>query len=123
MKLVLMRNKSLQTIDLSQCSFNVSNNFDNIELVFQQFDNFCNIRTLITDNLNTDMNYIMDTFGIALGLNTKMEGLSMKENRIKQQCYCSFWELIQENKTLRKLDASKTDITDKVCVSMCNYIR
>lgn len=80
MQFILMRNKSLQTLDLSECS---TDQPENLELVFQKFDQVCSVRTLIAENLNTDFNYISDMFGDALAYNTKMEGLSLKENKIK----------------------------------------
>jgi hypothetical protein len=38
---------------------------------------------LIAENLNADINYFIDLFGEALAVNTKLEGLSLKENRLK----------------------------------------
>tara|TARA_B110000305_G_C18759460_1_gene324687 strand:- start:115 stop:240 length:126 start_codon:yes stop_codon:yes gene_type:complete len=41
------------------------------------------VRTLIAENLNADFNYIVEIFGEALGVNNKLEGLSLKENKLK----------------------------------------
>jgi hypothetical protein len=38
---------------------------------------------LVADNLAVDFNFIVETFGEALGANTKLEGLSLKENKLK----------------------------------------
>lgn len=81
MQFILMKNKSLQTLDISQCS---TDSPENMENVFCKFDSFCGIRTLVAENLNTDFNYIIEIFGEALGDNVKLEGLSLKENKIKQ---------------------------------------
>ena len=67
-------------MDLSNCS---TDSPEHLENVFCKFDQFCNIRNLLADNLNADFNYIVEIFGEALGVNTKLEGLSLKENRIK----------------------------------------
>ena len=80
MAFILMRNKSLQTLDLSQCS---TDSPENLEWVFSKFDQFCSVRTLLAENLNADFNHIVELFGEALADNTKLEGLSIKENRLK----------------------------------------
>ena len=41
------------------------------------------MRTLIAESLNADFNYIIEIFGEALNVNTKMEGLNLKENKLK----------------------------------------
>jgi len=38
---------------------------------------------LLAETLNADFNYFIEAFGEALGLNTKLESLSIKENKIK----------------------------------------
>ena len=120
MQFILMRNKSLQTLDLSQCS---TDSPENLENVFCKFDQFCNVRTLVAENLNADFNYIVEIFGEALGVNTKLEGLSMKENKLKQTQYCNFWELMAENRSLRKVNVAKTEVTDKVCTKISAYLQ
>jgi hypothetical protein len=42
------------------------------------------VRTLLAENLSTDFTYVVEVFGEAIGVNTKLEGLSIKENRLKQ---------------------------------------
>ena len=112
MTFILMRNKSLQTLDLSECS---TDSPEILDSVFSRFDQVSNIRTLIAENLVADFNYIVESFGEALGLNTKLEGLSIKGNKMKQSQYCNFWGLMAENKSLRKINVSATEITDRVC--------
>ena len=120
MQFILMRNKSLQTLDLSQCS---TDSPENLENVFCKFDQFCSVRTLVAENLNADFNYIVEIFGEALGVNTKLEGLSLKENKLKQTQYCNFWELMAENRSLRKVNVAKTEVTDKVCTKISAYLQ
>lgn len=62
-------------------------------------------------------------FGEALGVNTKMEGLSIRENKLKQTQYCNFWELMKENRSLRNINVAKTDVTDKVCIKISDYLK
>lgn len=120
MQFILMRNKSLQTLDLSACS---TDSPENLEAVFSKFDQFCSIRTLVVENLDADLNYVIESFGSSLNVNTKMEGLSLKENKIKQTQYCNFWELLAENRTLKKINVSKTEVTDKVCSKISGYLK
>jgi hypothetical protein len=51
--------------------------------VFSKFDANCNIKTLLAENINADINIFINEFGSALGNNVKLEGLSIKENKIK----------------------------------------
>ena len=71
----------------------------------------------------TDLNYSIANFGQALMKNKKLEGLSIKENKIKQSQYFEFWDFMHSNKTLRKMNATKTDITDKVCTKISSYLK
>lgn len=73
--------------------------------------------------MNSDINYIIEIFGEAIGVNTKLEGLSIKENKLKQTQYCNFWELMKENKHLRKMNATKTEVTDRVCLKISAYVK
>ena len=120
MQYILTRNKSLQTLDLSQCSTDSPENLAN---VFGKFDWACNVKTLVADGLNTDLDTIVETFGEALGANVNLEGLSLKENKIKQSQYCDFWNLIAENRSLRKINVAKTEVTDKVCAKISTFLQ
>ncbi len=77
---------------------------------------------MLAETLNADFNYFIEAFGEALGLNTKLESLSIKENKIKQTQYCNFWELMANNRTLRRVNLSKTEVTDKVCQKLSTYL-
>ena len=118
MRYILGRNKSLKTLDLSQCSADSS---EDLEQVFGPLDG-SNLRTLVAENLEADFNSALERFGMALGGNTKLEGLSLKENKFKQVQYCNFWELMATNRSLRKVNIAKTEITDKVCQKISNYL-
>ena len=120
MQFVLMRNKSLHTIDMSECS---ADSPEHLENVFCKFDQFCSVRTLVAEDMKADFNYFIEIFGEALGVNTKLEGLSLALNRIKQTQYCNFWELMSENRALRQLNVAKTEVTDKVCSKISQYLK
>lgn len=120
MQFILMRNKSLHTLDLSQCS---TDSPENLENVFSKFGEYCNIRALVAENLTTDFNHVVELFGEALCDNTKLEALSLQANKIKPQNYCIFWELMAGNRSLRRMDISRTEVTDKVCVKIGVYLQ
>jgi hypothetical protein len=61
------------------------------------------------------LNGFIIAFGEALSENTKLEGLSLKGNKINYANYCNFWVLLLKNKTLRKMNLSSTDLNDKSC--------
>jgi hypothetical protein len=42
------------------------------------------VRTLIADSLAVEMSHFIELFGDALNMNTKLEGLSIRENKIRQ---------------------------------------
>jgi Ran GTPase-activating protein (RanGAP) involved in mRNA processing and transport len=70
----------------------------------------------------TDFNHFIEALGEALGLNTHLEGLSLKENKLKQVEYCNFWTLMSGNRSLKKMNLQKTEITNKVCVKLGSYL-
>lgn len=119
MEMILTRNKSLQTLDISQCS---SDDPENLENIFLKFDANCSIKTLVVEASSTDFNHFIEAFGDALGQNNQLEGLSLKENKIKQAEYCNFWELMSENRSLKKMNLQKTEITNKVCIKLGSYL-
>lgn len=75
-----MRNKSLVTLDLSNCS---TDSPENLENVFSKFDQFCNVRHLVAESLTADFNYVVELFGEALCYNTKLEAMSIQANKIR----------------------------------------
>ena len=70
---------------------------------------------MLAENINADINCFIEIFGTALSNNTKLEGLSIKENKIKQNNYCNFWENMQKNRSLKSMNITKTEVNDKVC--------
>jgi hypothetical protein len=79
-QIVLMKNKQLHTLDLSHCRADDSENF---ECFLQKLDAHCNIRYLTLDNMQPDLSNAIEIMGEALAMNTKLEVLIMRENRIK----------------------------------------
>ena len=76
----------------------------------------------MAENLNADFNYFAEFFGEALATNTKLEGLSLRDNKLKPTQYCVFWSLLNDNRSLRKIDITKTEVTDKVCAKLSEYL-
>jgi hypothetical protein len=46
----------------------------------------------------------------------------MRGNRIKVSQYCSFWEELIPNKSLKKLNVSKTDLSDRVVGALSTFL-
>ena len=120
MQFILMRNKSLNNLDISECS---TDSPENLENVFSKFDQFCNIKNLIAENLNADFNCVVEIFGEALNGNTKLETLNLSNNKMKQNWYCNFWELMLENRNLKRINVTKTEVTDKVCAKINFFLQ
>lgn len=68
------------------------------------------------------MNFSITKLGIALAENTKIETLNISNNRIKTQPFTAFFAAIKNNKSLRKINASKTDLSDKVCEKIADFL-
>jgi len=114
-----MKNKMLNTLDISHC---FSDNPENFEFFFQKFDQFCHIRNLTIEDLKPDISSSLESIGDAIGENVKLEALVLKDNKIKWVPYQNFWESMLTNKTLLKINLSKTDMSDRVVEKMCEYI-
>jgi len=41
---------------------------------------------------------------------------------MKQNWYGNFWELMADNRSLRKINVSKTEVTDKVCSKIHSFL-
>ena len=52
----------------------------------------------------------------------KLEFLNMRENKLKWIPYSQFWENIQKNTSLVKINVSKTDLSDRVLEKLCLYL-
>jgi len=46
----------------------------------------------------------------------------MRENKLKWNPYSSFWENMKGNKSLQKINVSKTDLTDRVLEKLCYFL-
>lgn len=111
-----MKNKLLHTIDLSSCKVDSA---ENLEFFLQKLDKFSNIRHLTLDNMLPDMSPSLEILSEALSENTKLEVLIMRENKLKWVPYCSFWENLRPNTTLKKINVNKTDLSDRVLEKLC----
>jgi len=112
---ILMKNKQLHTLDLSFCKAELPEHF---EFFMQKFDNFCNIRFLTMESMQPDLSTSIEVLGEALALNTKLECLILRDNKIKWIPYSNFWQYLIPNKTLRKINVAKTELTDKVLTKL-----
>jgi len=111
-----MKNKMLHTLDFSGCR---TDGAENLEFFLQKLDKFSNVRYLTLDNIQPDLSPSLEILGEALSENTKLEVLIMRENRLKWVPYCNFWDNLKPNVTLRKINVSKTDLTDRVLEKLC----
>ena len=81
-------------------------------------DKYSNIRNLILDNVQPDLCAALEVLGEAISQNTKLEVLIMRENKLKWQNYCGFWDNMRGNTSLLKINVSKTDLSDKILDKM-----
>ena len=114
-----MKNKMLNTFDISHC---YSADPENFEFFFQKLDQFCHIKYLTIEDLKPDISSSLESIGDALGDNIKLEVLVLKENRIKWIPYQNFWESMLPNRTIQKINLQKTDMSDRVVEKMCEYL-
>ena len=71
------------------------------------------------DNIQPDVSPSLEILSEALAENTKLEVLIMRENKLKWVPYCTFWENLRLNSTLKKINVSKTDLSDRVLEKIC----
>lgn len=114
-----MKNKSLHTIDLSNCRVDSG---ECLEYFLQKMDKSSNIRHLILDSVQPDLSSSIEILGDAIYDNTKLEVLIIRENKLKWVPYSNFWDNIKGNTSLQKINVSKTDLTDRVLEKMCAYL-
>ena len=88
---ILMKNKTLSTLDISHCKADDQESF---EFFLQKLDQFCNIRYLTIENLQPDISQSIEVIGEALSENIKLEALVLRENKIKWMNYAAFWTSI-----------------------------
>lgn len=94
---ILMKNKQIHTLDLSECRTEDSANF---EFFFEKLNQFCHIRFLTLENMYPDLSNNIETIGEALSENTKLEVLILRDNRLKWVPFQNFWSNVMPNKTL-----------------------
>lgn len=116
---MLMKNKSLHTLDLSNVKVDSG---ECLEFFLQKLDKYSNIRYLIMDSIQPDLSNSLEILGEALSENIKLEVLIMRENKLKWVPYSNFWENIKGNTSLQKINVSKTDLSDRVLEKMCSYL-
>ncbi len=63
LQFIIMKNKSLHTLDLSNSR---ADNGECLEFFVQKFDKYSNIKYLILDNLQPDISSAIEIFGEAL---------------------------------------------------------
>lgn len=116
---ILMKNKQIHTLDLSECKTEDATNFD---YFVEKMNSFCNIRYLTMEKMQPDLSNNIETLGESLADNTKLEVLILRDNRIKWNHYQAFWTSVMPNRTLQKLNLQKTDMTDRVVEKLTKYI-
>ena len=77
---ILMKNKQIHTLDLSECRTEDPANF---EFFFEKLNQFCNIRYLTLEKMQPDLSHNIETIGEALAENNKLEVLVIRDNKIK----------------------------------------
>lgn len=119
LQFVLMKNKSLHTLDLSNSKVDSG---ECLEYFLQKIDKYSSIRHLVLDGLHPDLSGSLETLGEAISDNTKLEVLILRDNKLKWAPYSAFWDNVRGNTSLQKINVSKTDLTDRVLEKMCLYL-
>lgn len=70
-----------------------------------------------------DLSNCIVELGEALKVNKKLGELSMRNNKIKAGVYGTFFLTLCGNKSLKKLNVSKTDLNDKVVQSLVEFMQ
>ena len=79
-----MKNKQINTLDLSDSRTENPQNFD---FFLEKLNSFCNIRYLTLEKLQPDLTNNIETLGESLADNNKLEVLILRDNRIKWNHY------------------------------------
>jgi Ran GTPase-activating protein (RanGAP) involved in mRNA processing and transport len=69
-----------------------------------------------------DISNSIEALGKALGENRRLEILNLGNNRIRAAPFVNFWALMKDNKKLQKINVSKTDLCDKTCEKLAEYL-
>jgi Ran GTPase-activating protein (RanGAP) involved in mRNA processing and transport len=94
-----------------------------IEHFFIKMNKVSELKYLVMDNIQPDLNPSLELLGEALAENTKLEILIMRENKIKISTYCNFWDNLKPNSALLKINVSKTELSDKILEHLCGYLQ
>lgn len=119
LQFVLMKNKSLHTLDLSNAKVESG---ECLEFFLQKLDKYSNIRYLVMDGIQPDLSSSLEILGEAIAENTKIEVLIMRENKLKWVPYAAFWENMRKNTSLQKINVSKTDLSDRVLEKLSIFL-
>jgi len=94
---ILMKNKTIHTMDLSECRTEDSMNFEHF---IEKLNQFCNLRFLTMEKMHPDLSLNIETMGEALAENTKLEVLILRDNKIKWTNYQNFFNNLMPNRTI-----------------------
>jgi hypothetical protein len=120
LQLIIMNNKLIHTMDFSEC---IDDSKQEFSMFLCKFGQLCTVRYLTLDDMKPDMTNCIEDFGEAMGRNKKLEVLSMQNNKIKSLEYTRFWINMCGNSYLKKLNVSKTELNDKVCFALSDFLR
>ena len=81
---ILMKNKQLTTLDVSHIKASENDVF---QIFIYKLNELCNIRYLTMENLQPDISIAMGDLGATLAVNTRVEVLILRENKIKWPAY------------------------------------
>ena len=116
---ILMKNKQIHTLDLSECKTEDPAHFD---YFFEKLNQFCHVRYLTLERMGSDLSLNLEALAEALADNVKLEVLILRDNRLKWPQYQSFWSLLLPNRALQKVNLQKTDLSDRVVDNLCRYL-
>jgi len=116
---ILMKNKVMHTVDFSEC---IDRDQNALVLIFDKFGHGSNVRYLSLEGIMPDLNFSIAKLGTALAENTKIETLNISNSKIKAAPFTSFFMAIKNNKSLKKINASKTELSDKVCEKIAEFL-
>ena len=108
---ILMKNKTIHTLDLSECRTDDPAYFEHF---CEKIGQFCSVRFLTMEKMSPDLSGNIETIGESLAENTKLEVLILRDNRIKWSNYQMFFVNMMPNRTIQKLNLCKTDLNDRV---------
>jgi len=74
------------------------------------------------ENVEPDISNTIEVLGETLSENLKLEELILQDNKIKWVQYCTFWEKLKGNTSLKKINVSKTDLSDRILEKMTPYL-